>query len=181
MKAPNRKIVEIGEEFNDWIAISQDWYDKEKNATLIKVRCKCGTEKVVRKYTIEKGISKKCRKCMGRESFKGYEDLGGYHLNQIQRSAKKRNLEYNILPKYLWLLLEEQNHRCALTGEAIHLSRTINNKTKVQTASLDRIDSKRGYIEGNVRWVHKEINQMRSNRSDIEFINWCKKVYEYSN
>ena len=30
MKAPNRKIVEIGEEFNDWIAISQDWYDKEK-------------------------------------------------------------------------------------------------------------------------------------------------------
>jgi len=165
MKAPNRQIVEIGEEYNDWTTISQDWYDKEKNATLVEVQCKCGTVKVVRKYTILKGISKKCRGCMGRENFTGYEDLGGYHLNQIQRSAKKRNLEYKVTPEYLWKLLEAQDFKCVLTGEPIKLSRTIDNKTKVQTASLDRIDSKKGYVEGNVRWIHKVVNQMRSYRS----------------
>lgn len=181
MKAYNRQEIVIGDKFNDWTTISTDWYDSEKNATFVKVRCKCGQEKQVRKYTITAGISKKCRSCMGRENFKGHEDLGGYHLNQIQRSAKKRNLEYNITPMYLWNLLELQEFKCALTGETIQLSRTINNKTKVQTASLDRINSKRGYVEGNVRWVHKIINQMRSNHSDVEFINWCTKVSKYNN
>ena len=179
MKAINHKPVKIGDQFGSWCVLKEDWYDKEKNASLVEVQCKCGYVRTVRKYTIQKGISQKCRKCMGRESFTGYEDLGGYHLNQIQNSAKKRNLDYNVTSKYLWQLLENQNFKCALTGEELNLSRTINNKTKTQTASLDRIDSSKGYVEGNVRWVHKVINQMRSNRSDEEFILWCLKVAEY--
>lgn len=29
------------------------------------------------------------------------------------------------------------------------------------TASLDRIDGARGYVEGNVWWVHKDVNVMK--------------------
>lgn len=181
MRAVNHKPVKVGDQFGSWTIITEDWYDKGKNATLVEVQCKCGSTKTIRKYTIQKGISQKCRKCMGRESFTGYENLGGYHINQIQRSAKKRNLDYSVTPKYLWELLEQQNFKCALTGVDLTLSRTIDNKTKVQTASLDRIDSGKGYIPGNVRWVHKIINQMRSNRSDSEFIEWCLKVSTYNN
>jgi len=176
MKPKNYKPVKVGEQFGSWTVLKEDWYDSEKNASFVEVQCKCGVKKVVRKFTIQKGISKKCRQCMGNESFTGYEKLGGYHLNQIQRSARNRNLEYKVKPKELWDLLVQQDFKCVLSGELIELSRTIDNKTKVQTASLDRIDNSKGYTIDNVRWVHKVINQMRSNRTDKEFISWCRKV-----
>lgn len=181
-------IIKKGDIFNDWTAISEDYTEYTSSGalvTFVKVRCKCGYEKISRKYSIEHGVIGKCRSCKKKEGFnngrfKGYEDLGGYHLNQIQRSAKKRKLEYIVSAEYLWKLLESQNFKCALTGETIMLSRTIDNKTKIQTGSLDRIDNSKGYIEGNVRWVHKIINQMRSNRTDKEFIEWCVKVYKHN-
>ena len=47
------------------------------------------------------------------------------------------------------------------------------------TASLDRIDSSKGYIKGNVQWVHKEFNKMKLDLLDKEFIDICKLVHKY--
>lgn len=44
------------------------------------------------------------------------------------------------------------------------------------SASLDRIDSSKGYEQGNVQWVHKDINNMKQSFSQDKFIDWCKKV-----
>jgi hypothetical protein len=44
------------------------------------------------------------------------------------------------------------------------------------TASLDRKDSGKGYTLDNVQWVHKRVNIMKNIISDMEFIEWCKKV-----
>lgn len=48
------------------------------------------------------------------------------------------------------------------------------------TASLDRIDSSKGYIEGNVQWVHKRINKMKLDDSDTEFIEWCRLIADFN-
>ena len=37
--------------------------------------------------------------------------------------------------------------------------------------------SSEGYIENNVQWVHKHVNRMKSDKSDDEFLEWCKKCY----
>lgn len=52
---------------------------------------------------------------------------------------------------------------------------------KKTTASLDRIDSTKGYIHGNLQWIHKDLNQMKSNRTQDEFLEWVRKVYSYIN
>lgn len=44
------------------------------------------------------------------------------------------------------------------------------------TASLDRIDSSKGYIEGNVQWVHKYVNVMKWDFSMEEFLDICRKI-----
>jgi hypothetical protein len=44
------------------------------------------------------------------------------------------------------------------------------------TASLDRIDSSKGYIEGNLQWLHKRINIMKGNMSEKEFLDFCESV-----
>lgn len=53
--------------------------------------------------------------------------------------------------------------------------REISNET---TVSLDRIDSNIGYIEGNVQWIHKALNNTKNTMPNDEFINWCKLVAE---
>ena len=39
-----------------------------------------------------------------------------------------------------------------------------------QTASLDRIDPTKGYIEGNIQWVHKDVNRMKMDFTETRFL-----------
>jgi hypothetical protein len=48
----------------------------------------------------------------------------------------------------------------------------------VSTASLDRINNNLGYVIDNVQWTHKAINQMKSDRTQEEFLNLCCLVAE---
>jgi hypothetical protein len=53
-------------------------------------------------------------------------------------------------------------------------------KDTTQTASLDRKDSSKGYIKGNVWWVDKRINKLKSDFEQEEFLLLCKKVANYN-
>jgi hypothetical protein len=46
-------------------------------------------------------------------------------------------------------------------------------------ASLDRIDSEKGYIPGNVQWVHPAVNFMKHAMAQDVFIDWCCRVAAY--
>jgi len=49
------------------------------------------------------------------------------------------------------------------------------------TASLDRIDSTKGYTLDNIQWVHKTLNRLKMNLDNQEFIEWCKKLRTLGN
>lgn len=42
--------------------------------------------------------------------------------------------------------------------------------------SIDRIDSSVGYVEGNMQWVHKDVNRMKQEFSESYFIETCRLV-----
>jgi len=44
------------------------------------------------------------------------------------------------------------------------------------TASLDRINSSKGYTLDNVQWVHKTVNIMKQGLSDEDFKYWIKMI-----
>lgn len=106
--------------------------------------------------------------------FTGCEDISGRYWGRIKESAKTRNFEFNITIEYAWELFIKQNRKCNLSGLPIKFSFTRNKDD--ETASLDRIDSKIGYVEGNVQWVHKHINMMKNAHSQDYFINLCKLI-----
>jgi hypothetical protein len=74
----------------------------------------------------------------------------------------------------MWEIYEVQGGLCALTGEPLTFKNL--NKGTDQTASLDRIDSSLGYVEGNVQWVHKDVNLMKNVLSQARFIELCSLV-----
>jgi len=116
-------------------------------------------------------------------NWKGYGDLSGDHWRRIQQGASSRNLELHITIEDAWNVYLQQNGKCAISDVDITLrgqeigisSKQIHEKT---TASLDRIDSSKGYTIDNIQWIHKDLNQMKSDRSMETFLYWIKTIYE---
>ena len=142
--------------------------------------CECGNTKQIRRDHLTKGYTKSCG-CSWRLSRKnhnnwqGYEDISLDFFNTIKRNSIRRGIVFNITIEYLWELFLKQNKKCALSGLELTFSEIRKDKTK-QTVSIDRKNSNIGYVEGNVQWVHKQINIMKNKLSDDEFIWFCEQV-----
>ena len=80
----------------------------------------------------------------------------------------------------------KQDKKCKLSGLDINFKNINTKKTRhrfdlVCTASLDRIDSKKGYTLDNIQLVHKDINMMKKEYNQKYFIEMCKLVTDHIN
>lgn len=145
--------------------------------------CECGKIKNYDYYNIIKGKIISCG-CFHKDHVKsynwsGYKDIPGNYWSGIISGSVKRNIEFNISIEYAWFIYEKQNKKCKLSNLSIDFE-TKRNKIKTYQASLDRIDNSKGYIEGNVQWIVKEINYMKNKMNEDTFIYLCKKINEYN-
>lgn len=144
-----------------------------------KCQCRCGSEFDVSSTEILKK-RKGCAKCRGKNisdtKWSGYGDISREKFGHIKHSAIRRNIDFQVTIEELWDLFLSQNKRCAITNLPIDFSRTHKNRSKA-TASLDRIDSRQGYIAGNIQWVHKDINRMKSDFDQKYFMELVQLVY----
>lgn len=118
-----------------------------------------------------------------KNKWKGYEELSGTRWSSYQKGAEIRGFVFDIRIEYAWQLFLNQERKCALTGIPIYFDMDLD-KLRRQghqggTASLDRIDSKEGYIPGNVQWVHKDVNKMKMDLPEQDFFSMVKQIYEY--
>lgn len=109
--------------------------------------------------------------------WKGIGKLSKTQYSRIQKNAERRKIEFNVSIEYLWDICEKQNQKCKYTNQNLTFGKNTRKKSS-GNASLDRIDSSKGYIEGNVQWVIKDINMMKQKLTDSEFKELCKKVVE---
>lgn len=122
---------------------------------------------------------KRDRKKMGLDQDPDVREAKIYscYWKKILCSAKRRGIKVEVSPEYVLDLYKKQNGRCVLTGVKLVMARNSKEwKLRTQTASLDRIDSSKGYVEGNLQWIHKKINQIKSNSDQDEFIKYCLMV-----
>lgn len=98
-----------------------------------------------------------------------------YHL----RNIRNRDKEFDVDLEYLKELWGKQNGICPFTGVKL----ILNGYTKIHkdprfAASLDRIDSDKGYVKGNVRWVSRSINLMKQQMTDENVFEFLKIISE---
>ena len=94
---------------------------------------------------------------------------------EIQRGATRRNIPFLLKEKEMWDLLSSQDYRCALSGQSIYY-----NSYRDRTASLDRINSAKGYEITNIQWLHTDLNYMKASYPQEYFIKICELVYNYT-
>lgn len=162
----------VGERINNWEIIEDDIIRKN-GRNYIKVKCTCGSgiESLLPYHHYKDKKSLGCKRCSKSFTNKGYKEISGTMWSLIKSGAEKRGLEFNISIEYAWDLYIKQNKCCALSGiEIFFAPSSCKDDRKYQTASLDRIDSNKGYIEGNIQWVHKDYNIMK-NKFSKEYFN----------
>jgi hypothetical protein len=104
--------------------------------------------------------------------FTGYEDIRGKTWSTFQRRSNQRGHSFDLDIKYAWELYLKQNKKCYFSDLPIYFGKH-NGET---TASLDRIDNEKGYIVGNVKWVHKDVNIMKSIFPEDYFLGICNLI-----
>lgn len=110
---------------------------------------------------------------------KGCGDLSGSKWCAIRNGARIRGIPLDITIEFAWNLFVLQRSICALSGVPIKLCPSRSKQLRgedEQTASLDRIDSSKGYTQDNVQWVHKVIQRMKWQLPDDEFVAWCRII-----
>lgn len=125
----------------------------------------CGCDKTYFKRQTGRNSSK----------FRGYEEMSSFYISNAERRARKTGMQFDLDGKFLWELYLRQERKCALSGEPISFPK-VNRQRQMGTASLDRIDSSRGYTRDNVQWVHKDVNNIKMEFPQADFFNWCKKI-----
>jgi hypothetical protein len=176
----------IGNKFNRFTVVKDTGRKTKNRGRIYLCLCDCGNEKEVAGTKLKNG-TKSCG-CLkaenlnherGKDSpqFSGYGEISGGMWNRITSSAKKRKKEFKITIKYAWELFLKQEKKCALSGRVLRLSDTVKDLyNKSITASLDRIDSSKGYVKGNVQWIHKDINYMKWKLKNDQFISLCQEI-----
>jgi hypothetical protein len=103
-----------------------------------------------------------------------------FNFNYYLRKVVKNRQLVTIDSQYLKELWEKQKGICPYTNIKLKLqvlSQSIDKNNPYIYASLDRIDSSKGYIQGNVEFVSLGINLLKNKYSKdcvINFINLIK-------
>ena len=149
-----------------------------------KCRCECGNEKLISTHQITSGIQS-CGCAKGSNlptgeahwKWNGYKEITGKLWNNYIFSARRRGIKFSISKDYAYEVFQSQKGKCALSGLDISLS---TKKDPFKTASIDRIDSSKGYEEGNIQWVGKAINMMKMSLTQDEFVGLCKTIVDHN-
>jgi len=96
-------------------------------------------------------------------------------LRRARKSVKSKGRELDITIEQLKELWTAQDGICPYTGWKMELPKSTEKK-KPNTASLDRIDSSKGYILGNIQIVCVMANFAKSDFSNEEMQEFCKAI-----
>ena len=143
-------------------------------------KCDCGGKSITTTGNLNGGHTKTCG-CLhdrvggNHPNWRGCGEISAMKWKQYELMAKARKFEFNITIEFGWELFLKQKRLCALSGVLLLFGKSVA-EARLTTASLDRINSKIGYIKDNVQWVHKDINVMKMDLDESKFIELCKNV-----
>lgn len=116
-----------------------------------------------------KSVCKDCLADLQRDKY----TMGQRLFERSSKSARSRGLEYDLDEDYLEDLLDKQKNKCCYSG--IEFGNSFEDKLTYPT--VDRIDSSKGYIKGNVCLCTWITNTMKNTLTTDQFKDIITKIY----
>lgn len=177
----------LGQSFGKLTVVENKGIKARVNGTAVRqwlCQCQCGEYIETHTGSLKCGKTKQCYKCSRKATndgcYKGGKHLTSREFSIIRHNAKNRNLEFSISIKDVELTYIKQKFQCAYTGLFLCFNTRGNDKARILgDASVDRIDSSKGYTPDNIQIVHKTVNLMKQALTHEEFLDWCHKISDY--
>lgn len=121
----------------------------------------------------------KCSKCNSEyEKFQSIHSPTKYILRIAKKRAKKDQIKFDLSEKDIKKIIIKQKNRCAYTNIKFKkdFNKSFKNRIKNTNFSIDRVNSKKGYVKSNVELVLLAINLMKQDLSKKNFIKLCKRI-----
>lgn len=137
-----------------------------------------------KRYKCRNGYSRECKHCESlrkqiQRMNKNTSDPIQYFKHLIYGCMTRSRLagvECTLTCDDLIQIYEQQDRKCYFSN--IPMTTIRSNGKQLYNASIDRIEPGGSYNKSNIRLVCNQVNMMRSNLSDEEFINICKKIVQ---
>lgn len=161
--------------------------ERRDGSVVWRCRCDCGKECTVntrhlnrKNHRVRSCGCQQYKKSSEHRQWTGVGEISGTwfraHITRENSQTARTKVPVTVTKEQLWELFLKQGRRCALTG----LELTIG-PHRQNNASVDRIDSSRGYEIDNIQFVHKDINMMKRWYNQDYFIKMCGMVSIYNN
>lgn len=165
--------IDVGQKYG-FLTIIEKMPQQRHQAIRYLCECVCGTKFSTTKSNITAHHTRSCgckQHKVGSDhaAWKGVDTMPGRYWGNVQRGAASRGLKVEVTKEEAYEIFTGY---CELTGDPISFADG--------TASLDRIDSTRGYVADNVQWVHRLINTMKWSYPQDLFIEMCRKVAHHA-
>lgn len=98
-------------------------------------------------------------------------------VSRKKAHCKKNGIEFNLSYEHLLSRWEGQDGKCFYTSDKLEIIRFRTKEQKAYSPSLDRVDSSKGYIDGNVVWCINKANIVKSNLTLDELKEWIPEWY----
>lgn len=180
----NQYMVAAGQIYSFWTV-----KEKVNDSRYWICVCICTKEKKVRQDHLKKGLSKSCGckagelnslKTKGRKSKTLKPDnFSAKRLlySRYKKEALQRNLEFSLTENFFFDIIQNNCFYCdAEPTQRVTTGRFSN----VIYNGIDRVRNNLGYYIDNVVACCKKCNTAKSNYSDIEFLSWVSRVYNFT-
>ncbi len=112
-----------------------------------------------------------------KQRYKNYRDKNkslkplDYIFRTAKGNAKRGFREFSIEKKDVYELWEKQNGICYYTNKPMKYDQGT-----YDSVSLDRIDSSKGYVIGNIALTQYKVNIMKNNANLEELFDFCESI-----
>ena len=191
-KAVNR-VEMVGKIYNSWSVLGHS-HTTNKIAYYNCECLECNREFVVDGRNVRNGLSKRCAECgikLGhqkqtgvKKSKKSAKEIAEHYLyNTKAKDARKRKFEWNITKEQFVKIIYLNCTYCGSEPNTT-VNPTKNHALEASRAAecfityngIDRLDSTKGYVEGNVAPCCSICNKAKLDMSVKNFIAWVSKV-----
>ena len=173
----------------------------EKNKSKVKMgECTCDNcgvnfEKPLKELVRNNKLGRKnfcSRTCVGKNNTKNFGDKRSDYdisrhsgnlrdeftgLRALLRRIKSKFHNYDVDLDYLKEVWDKQNV-CVYSGVKLQLPKWRGINNPLYTASIDRIDSEKGYVRGNIQYISITSNHAKNSMSHEQMLDFCNLIVE---
>jgi len=120
------------------------------------------------------------------EDYEEVKNILSFLRANLTRAANRGDLsqKINVSLDYVYYVGSSQDFQCAMTGTDLEFTRGgqtwLGKWCNPNSCTIDRIDSSKGYVEGNIQLITWKANCLKQNVPNDEFIEFCKDVARYN-